>query len=215
MQNETIYVAVGDSLTCGVGASAEEHSFPFQYFQSLKTTHSCKYTNLGCSGMNSTELQQYLEKKNIKKIWRRATDITITIGGNDLIRTYRANGSAWHFLVTTQKLKWNLHRIISNIKTHNPRVHILIMGLYNPGIPTHPHYHRLNTLIQRVNHMYACLSNKYSVDFIDPFHYFLDRTHLLADEIHPNDEGYRKISELFVAKRNQLSSQLNKNPVYP
>lgn len=163
--------------------------------------------NLGCSGMSSSELRQYLEQQEIKSIWQQATDITITIGGNDLIRTFNEKGNKWNFFVTIQKLKWNLQHIFHIIKQHNPSVHVLIMGLYNPGRPEHQLYHRCDSLIRRVNAIYACLSEKYNVNFIDPYDHFKLRPHLLADEIHPNDNGYRKMSELFLMKRQQLKCQ--------
>jgi prepilin-type N-terminal cleavage/methylation domain-containing protein len=96
----------------------------------------------------------------------------------------------------------NLKQILQCICTSNSGAHILVMGLYNPGLPKHPLYVRGDSIIKKVNQIYAKIADAHQkVHFIDPYPHFLHKQSLLADDIHPNDKGYKMMSSLFKAKR--------------
>lgn len=201
------YVAFGDSLTSGVGASIESKALIHKYFSGIKKGSGCKCINLGCSGMSSDELLLYILKPDIQTIWQKATDITITIGGNDLLRTYRNNGSLAHYLITLYKLKRNMQKLLCNFRLYNRNVHVMIMGLYNPGQPEHPLYNRCNFLVQKVNSIYANLSLQHGTEFINPYCAFLHQQDLLNDNVHPNDKGYDVMAQLLIAKRQEADAR--------
>jgi lysophospholipase L1-like esterase len=202
MKNGICYVAFGDSLTRGVGASHEDWSFPNLYFKSIKQTDDCRLINLGQSGMSSTELLHFIQEPEIRKVWQQATDITITIGGNDLLRIYNQGGTWLRYMISLYALNNNLKQILQRICTSNSGAHILVMGLYNPGLPKHPLYVRGDSIIKKVNQIYAKIADAHQkVHFIDPYPHFLHKQSLLADDIHPNDKGYKMMSSLFKAKR--------------
>jgi lysophospholipase L1-like esterase len=201
MENRVFYIALGDSLTAGVGASAHERSFAASFFQSIKQTKECRYMNFGKSGRSSGELLQFLTDPQIRDLLKKATHITITTGGIDLIRAYQNNANLLGYISTIQTLKQNLKHILHNLTETNPNTHIFLMGLYNPGTPDHKLYKLANQLIQRINKFYEEIAKEFDAHAIDPMDSFLNKPHLLADEVHPNDLGYKVITDLFLSKQ--------------
>ncbi|RAK21172.1 lysophospholipase L1-like esterase [Anoxybacillus vitaminiphilus] len=201
MENRVFYIALGDSLTAGVGASAHERSFAASFFQSIKQTKECRYMNFGKSGRSSGELLQFLTDSQIRDLLKRATHITITTGGIDLIRAYENNVHLLGYISTIQTLKQNLQHILHTITETNRNTHIFLMGLYNPGTPDHKLYQLANQFIQRINQVYEETAKDFNVHAINPIDSFLNKPYLLADEVHPNDLGYKVIADLFLSKQ--------------
>jgi lysophospholipase L1-like esterase len=75
------------------------------------------------------------------------------------------------------------------------------MGLYNPGTPDHKLYKLANQLIQRINKFYEEIAKDFDAHAINPMDSFLNKPHLLVDEVHPNDLGYKVITDLFLSKQ--------------
>lgn len=203
MQNHVHYVAIGDSITEGVGASDHSSCFSAKFFHAIRQTPECQYVNLGRSGMSSEQLLRYIEQSDIRDQLEKATDITISTGGIDLINTYKGNGGVADYIVTIRNLKRNVNQLLRQITQRNPSAHVMIMGIYNPGLADHPLYPLANMLLPRINNMYERLASQYRSRFVDLFGEFLNKPHLLADEIHPNDLGYEVIANLFVEKSNR------------
>ncbi|EIJ78452.1 lipolytic protein G-D-S-L family [Bacillus methanolicus PB1] len=201
MENRVFYIALGDSLTEGVGASTHEQSFTARFFQAIKQTKECQYMNFGKSGRSSGELLQFLTDSKIHDLLKRATHITITTGGIDMIRAYENNANFLEYVRTVQTLKQNLRHILHNITETNPNPQILLMGLYNPGAMDHKLYKTANKLIRRINKSYEETAKHFGAHTINPMDSFLNKPHLLADEVHPNDLGYKVITDLFLNKQ--------------
>ena len=206
MENQVFYLALGDSLTEGVGASSHDKSFTDLFFQAIKQTNECQYMNFGKSARCSWELLEFLTDSNIRDLLKKATHITITTGGNDMIRAYRNNATFLEYVRTVQSLEQNLKRILQFITQMNPTSKIFLMGLYNPGLPDHSLYKIANLLIQRINKIYEETAKHFHVVAINPTESFLNKPHLLADEVHPNDLGSRVLADLFLNKYQALKS---------
>ncbi|MFC3885922.1 GDSL-type esterase/lipase family protein [Bacillus songklensis] len=210
MESRVFYIALGDSLTEGVGASTHDQSFTAHFFQAIKQTKECQYMNFGKSGRSSGELLQFLTDSKIRDFLKRATHITITTGGIDMIRAYQNNVNFLEYVRTFQTLKQNLRHILRNTTEMNPTTQVFLMSLYNPGTPDHKLYKVANKLIRRINRLYEETAKQFSVHTIDPLDSFLNKPHLLADEVHPNDLGYKVITDLFLTKYKFVCS-----PFYP
>ena len=61
------YLAVGDSLTEGVGTSPER-CFVAQFFQHLCYSDQCFVRNWGISGMTTAELQELLHTSSMRRL---------------------------------------------------------------------------------------------------------------------------------------------------
>ncbi|MET3697596.1 lysophospholipase L1-like esterase [Bacillus oleivorans] len=206
MENRVFYLALGDSLTEGVGASAHDKSFTSLFFDAIKQTIECEYMNYGKSARCSGELLEFLTDSKIRDLLKRATHITITTGGNDMIRAYRNNATFLEYVRTVRSLEQNLKRILQNITETNPNSKIFLMGLYNPGHTDHSLYNMANLLIQKINKVYEETAKHFRVETINPMGSFLNKPHLLADEVHPNDLGYKVLANLFLNKYRSISN---------
>lgn len=178
MENRVFYIALGDSLTEGVGASTHDQSFTACFFQAIKQTKECQYMNFGKSGRSSGELLQFLTDSKIRDLLKRATHITITTGGIDMIRAYQNNVNFLEYVRTVQTLKQNLRHILHNITETNPNPQILLMGLYNPGTLDHKLYKIANKLIRRINKLYEETAKHFGVHTINPMDSFLNKPHV-------------------------------------
>ena len=75
------YVALGDSITYGVGLSGDEQAFP----EIIAEKYEYELENLAVSGATSGDLLAVVENPDNADILANADVITITIGGNDLM----------------------------------------------------------------------------------------------------------------------------------
>lgn len=91
-QPETLYIAMGDSLAWGDGASVPEHTGYVPrlagYFQGASHGGADTLINLGVGGTTTGELIDTQVAEAVELIGDSATDtrvITISVGGNDLL----------------------------------------------------------------------------------------------------------------------------------
>ena len=102
-QKKVNYVAIGDSLTEGVGDRTAQGGFVPLLARNIDDTYDVqvKSQNFGVSGNTSTQIYKRVTTDNkIQKAIKKADLITITVGGNDVmkvIRTQLANLSETSF----------------------------------------------------------------------------------------------------------------------
>lgn len=81
------YVALGDSLTEGVGDSTKQGGFVPILAQSLSNENDGQYqpVNYGVAGNTSAQILDRLKKQtDLQKDLKQARVMTLTVGGNDL-----------------------------------------------------------------------------------------------------------------------------------
>ncbi len=150
-----LYIALGDSLTAGVGSSDHlSHNFPSLVAQAL----GLALMNLGHPGDTSADILSHghLDLAVAEALSRARDDdpgndvalITITAGGNDMLAFYED-----HFLTgqcpdiptvrtrpecvraleaAIQELRNNLDRILGRLREAAPQAEVIIFTLYNP-----------------------------------------------------------------------------------
>jgi len=150
-----LYIALGDSLTAGVGAGERlSHNFPLLVAKALGLSHM----DLGHPGDTSADLLQHghLDLAVAEAVTRGADDdpdndvvlITITIGGNDLLNFYRdyflsgqcpdaATARARPECVqalqaVVETLAQNLGQALARLRQAAPQAQIVVFTLYNP-----------------------------------------------------------------------------------
>lgn len=196
------YTAVGDSLTFGIGAlpgsgfvplyrrMAEEHLRQFVAFE-----------NLGINGLTSDELVQRLVRDSLfRRHLKNANLITISIGGNDLIRAVKSGGNRPDrerldkALDRCQRNIYNSLSIIHNLKVGgNQPYFIRAVGLYNP----YPTWDEAAEYVTRFNRYLYGLGNGSSFRVADVHSRFAghEKEMLSIDGIHPSTKGHRVIAE--------------------
>lgn len=195
------YVALGDSLTVGVG-TLFSRTFVDHYLelseQALK--HFIYLTICAKAGAITEEILQCLSMPDVALCVAHADIITLTAGGNDLIH------AAEKFLITkkTQDLNDALNDSMTNIAGIIDKIHALnppekntyiirILNLYNPF----PDIPEVDSWIRDFNAHLATFSRMPHIGIVDIYHPFAGKQNeiLSVDHVHPNAIGYKVMAE--------------------
>ena len=221
------YVAIGDSLTKGVGDSTNQGGFVPLLAQSLtnETGLEFKAINYGVAGNTSSQiLTRMQEKKEIQKDLKQAQLLTITVGGNDLRKAIledTSNLDLDRFYKPSKTYVKNLKQIIELARKDNPDLPIYVVGIYNPLYLNFPDLTELQTLVdqwnQRTEETLSAYQGVYFVPINDLLYKGIDgksgvteselgketvTNDALYDEdsFHPNNTGYEIIKEAVLEK---------------
>lgn len=221
------YVAIGDSLTKGVGDSTNQGGFVPLLAQSLtnETDLEFKAINYGVSGNTSGQiLSRMQEKKEIRKDLKQAQLLTITVGGNDLRKAIledTSNLDLDRFEKASKTYEKNLKQIIELARKDNPDLPIFVVGIYNPLYLNFPDLTELQTLVdqwnQRTEETLSAYQGVYFVPINDLLYKGIDgksgvteselgketvTNDALYDEdsFHPNNTGYEIMKEAVLEK---------------
>jgi lysophospholipase L1-like esterase len=195
------YVALGDSLAAGTGASYEGYVDRYAAYIEDDTGARVSVTNLGRNGQTSSELLYVLRNDSS---WRRAVGeadvLTINIGINDLGRAVEAyeNGTCGgtdhqnclREAVQTVEDDWNaIVAELLGLRSISDTI-IRSAGLgYTPFLDTEgvfkPYLGEVTSRIEKI-------ASENGIPYIEAY---LDRGHISQDGLHPNDEGYEVIAE--------------------
>lgn len=197
------YTAIGDSLTTGFGALPGNGFVPaYRRMAEARLRTPVRLTNLGVNGLTTDGLEQRLKGDNSFRLAVREADlITMSIGGNDLIKAAKAAGTRpGELSPLLQKSLRNCKRNISDImstmsqlKAGMPKPYIIrIVGLYNP----YPQVNEATEWVRQFNR-YASGYSSRVCGFASIYNEFAgnERGFLFIDHIHPNGRGYRVIAD--------------------
>jgi len=216
------YVAIGDSLTQGVGDTTNQGGFVPLLAQSLtnETDFEVKAINYGASGNTSSQiLSRMQEKKEIGKDLKQARLMTLTVGGNDLRKAVledTSNLDLDRFDKPAKRYVKNLKQIIDLARKDNPDLPIYVVGIYNPLYLNFPDLTDLQTVVdqwnQRTEQTLVAYKDVYFVPVNDLLYKGIDgksgvteweqgketiTNDALYDEdsFHPNNTGYEIMKE--------------------
>ncbi|WHY03181.1 SGNH/GDSL hydrolase family protein [Neobacillus sp. DY30] len=201
-KKEQQIVAIGDSLTEGIGDESEyggyvgilNHTFEDN---NLKIT----VENYGKKGNRSDQLLKRLEKEDIESAIKESDIVLITIGANDIMNVLKSN-----FMNVTmdpfqeERVKYaeRLRAIFNKINDLNKDTEIYLIGFYNPFERHFAEIKELEMIIDSWNAAGESVSEEYeNVRFIPTKDLFSNsNTDLLAeDEFHPNTTGYKLMAQ--------------------
>lgn len=204
-------VAVGDSLTEGVGDSTNSGGYLAYLEKKLMSEKGVKEVhikNFGNSGDTTPDLIKNLSKPNISKEIQQADIVMITIGGNDLMEVVRENLFNLSYPIfknPQQKYIERIDKIISMIRDENESAYITLVGLYNPFYQWLGSVEDFKQVLDDWNDGSERVLQKYHhthfVKIDDIFENNEDDL-LYKDKFHPNDLGYEKIA-------NRIYEELN------
>lgn len=197
------YTAIGDSLTTGFGAMPGNGFVPvYRRMSEVALRSFVAHTNLGINGLTTAELEERVRHNPLfRQALREADIITVSIGGNDLIRAAKAAAghsvsSADAFEQAFKEARKHFDRMmdrIYQIKGGEGRPYLIrIVGLYNP----YPQLTAASAWVRRVNRQLAQYNSRVC-GFADIYDAFSGRERelLSIDHLHPNGKGYRVIAE--------------------
>jgi lysophospholipase L1-like esterase len=194
------YLALGDSLTEGIGANNSSAHFVAQYFKHLRHSNQCYVRNFGISGMTSDELLSLVNNPAMIRLLPKVNHITITTGGCDFINLYENNELTLKKIIrTTRKLQDNVKKILTLVRKENPAAVLRVLGFYIPLPAYEIGVGKASFLIQSLNRAYEKICNQFGAKLVDPFDVFLNRKDYFSDEVHPNQTGYDELAKLFIS----------------
>jgi len=196
--SHTRYMAMGDSLVAGYGAIPATEGYVYLLYRSgaFDTIPNTIFCNAGVPGATSSDVLAYQVPQAIKNF--RPGVITLSVGGNDLVRIMEGADPA----TVLQEFQNNLIQIFLALKsapeTQNARIYI--SNLYSiPEIPDS------EVVVPIFNQIVAGVASSFGVPVADVYSAFKGKNGLLlvdrhgADplQIHPTNAGYRVMAKAF------------------
>lgn len=208
-------IAIGDSLTEGVGDSTDSGGYvPLLKKDLLETNKfaSFEISNRGKSGNTTDQLVNRINKSaDIQEEIKNADMIFITIGSNDLMKVVRSNilNQATIDMFDKPKEKYisDLTELYSLLRSLNKDAIIYQLGIYNPYYEVFEEITQLQLIVDDWNKATeSILSEDKKAYFVPISEQMQDSdstvNSLLSedDHFHPNDIGYRVIAKAFFDK---------------
>ncbi len=232
------YVAIGDSLTQGVGDTSNQGGFVPILAQNLTDTYNydVSFSNYGVSGNTSKQiLTRMQEKKDIQKSLSKADFMTLTVGGNDVMTVIRKNFtnlSVSTFTKPAKNYQDCLRQIIDLARAENKDLVIYVLGIYNPFYLNFPQMTKMQEIIDNWNNVTEKVTAEYDNVYFVPINDALykgvngeegivatsgDQTTVVNDALfgedhfHPNNIGYQIMSDKIKERINETKNKWHKN----
>lgn len=173
------YVALGDSLTAGVGSQDQKKTFPYVFAQSLeKKGNVVILVNLSQSGAKSKDVLQYQVSQALQE---NPDYITLLIGINDI-----------HSLVQVGEFEKNFQEIVKQLNVEN-KAKIIILNLPYLGsgqLVLPPYSLLLDFQTKRYNDIIQKVASSYNLPVVDLYTQTKNNQTYSADQFHPSGKGY-------------------------
>ena len=195
------YVALGDSLTAGIGSDLFSPDFVDRYAGKASALLQKRVIidKFARSGATSGEILASLDIPVICETLKASDIVTLTAGGNDLIdaaelflidqnedRLFNALESA---IITIKKIMERIHDL--HHPKHN-RYIMRILNLYNPF----PNIPQAEPWLQKFNSHLNEYARYPHIEVADIYGAFNGKQRELLRGIHPNDQGYEVMAEV-------------------
>lgn len=178
-----VYMALGDSLTSGVGAEKYEQTYPYLVAQRLaKLYGGVTLENKSFPGATSLDMAKDPLKKTIEA---QPQIITIMIGTNDIHGTTKAT-----FIGNYREI---LNRLTQET---GARIYVIsVPYIGDASLMRWPYNFYFDWRVRSFNRGIKSLARQYGVDYIDLYTPTLDifrknGPHYSSDRFHPSAEGY-------------------------
>ncbi|WP_228275840.1 GDSL-type esterase/lipase family protein [Gracilibacillus oryzae] len=154
-KEETHIVAIGDSLTHGVGDETDNGGYVGVLAEHFDNENmNVTLDNFGKPGNRSDQLLKRLDNEEIVTSIEEADIVLITIGANDIMKIVRDNFmdlTEEPFLAERGPYKERLEQIMDRILTIQPDTEIYLLGFYNPFEKYFSDIEALDSILTRWN----------------------------------------------------------------
>jgi lysophospholipase L1-like esterase len=203
--NDTRYMALGDSLSAGYAAHPATQGFVYQLYQSgvIDNVNNLLFCDIGVPNATSSDILTFqvpqvgLFFADTGQPYRKV--ITLTAGGNDLLQILEGADPN----VVIPKLASNLASILGTLAVKFPEARIYVANQYDPLLPVSGEA----ALIAAANLAIAGVVQSFptTATLVDVFSAFEGRSGLLLVErrgadtfqVHPTDAGYNVMAQAF------------------
>ena len=191
------YVAMGDSLTAGVGVDNYEKSFPFLIAKNFAATgNDVVLKDRAFPGLKTADLKGDLLEQTIKD---QPNIVTLLIGVNDI-----------HGNISKSEFKSNYEEILSRL-TKETKAKIFVVNLPFIGginLLRFPYNFYFDYQTKQFNEVIKNLAENYNVKYVDLYSKTVDEfkkegDHYASDSFHPSAKGYEEWAKIIYASINQ------------
>lgn len=211
-KNDLEIVAIGDSLTQGVGDESESGGFVGILDHTFEDNDlKISVENYGKRGNRTDQLLKRLENKDIEASIRKADSVIITIGSNDIMKVVKSNFinlTMEPFQIEREEYIKRLKAIFTKINELNPDAQIYLVGFYNPFERFFSDIKELEIIINDWNNVSMLATEEFEyVHYIPIADLFVGpEIELLADDLfHPNISGYKLIADRVLDNLQEIS----------
>jgi lysophospholipase L1-like esterase len=199
-------LVLGDSLARGTGDETGR-GFAADVLEAVKKRGPGELANLSVNGAESPEVLDLVRSPNVGSLAASASLILLSIGGNDLSHAVPRgpepeSGVRAVEEVTAARSRYaqNLRASLTALRTANPAVPILIVGLYDPFGIGGPAGRLGSSVVLQWNTIQTETALAFpGVTVVPTFDLFEGRPDRLAvDKFHPNRHGYAAIAARMV-----------------
>lgn len=201
-QRDVNIVAIGDSLTRGVGDETEQNGYVGILERSLnKEREIATFENFGVPGNRTDHLLERLDNPDIVEAIGDADLVLLTIGANDIMKVARENMMHLEieaFMNEREVYEQRLNEILETIEGYNVKADIYLLGIYNPFEMYFEEIEELNQIVEAWNNTGRDLAEeKDNVTFIPMIDLFTEQNDSVFadDNFHPNYNGYYLMAE--------------------
>lgn len=197
------YLALGDSLTRGVGDETNNFGFTGLLAEELNkwpAISEVELDNRGKNGRRSDQLLSLVKSGHYDKELKKADLITITLGGNDVMKVVKKdlfNLDVKMFEKALPPFTERYEEIVAYIRSQT-EAPIVLIGFYNPFTIVTDQYTPFENIIEDWNNEIALLTeetpNACFVQIEDLFDSNMDMVYH-TDYFHPNAKGYEHMAE--------------------
>lgn len=199
---ETHVVAVGDSLTQGVGDSTGNGGYVGILDKKISQTNKrVEFENYGHRGDRSDQLLKRLDDPKVSTAISDADIVLITIGANDIMQVLKENFTNLNieeFKDERVHYEKRLKSVFSKIQGLNPDTEIYLIGFYNPYDRYFKDIEELAIIVDEWNSAGKAITEKLdNVTYIPTKDLFddTDEEIFAEDNFHPNDLGYQRMAK--------------------
>ncbi|MHC5229432.1 SGNH/GDSL hydrolase family protein [Enterococcus sp. LJL99] len=152
------YVAIGDSLTEGIGDSTNSGGFVPLVSRDLEKQlglNGVQVDNFGKNGDRSDQILKRIKKnEEIQKSIASADVITLTFGGNDLMKVVKGDIFSLTEKSFNKPLKAyqkGVKKLLDEVRTYNEHAPIYVVGIYNPFYLYFPEISEMQDIVNNWN----------------------------------------------------------------
>lgn len=194
-------VAVGDSLTQGVGDSRNQGGYVGMIDRTInEDEQQATIQNFGKRGDRTDQLLHRLKDPKVATSVSEADIVLITIGANDIMQVVKENFTHLtydQFAEDRVDYEKRLRAVFDEIQSLNDEADVYLIGFYNPFAKYFPDIKELGIIVDDWNTVGENMTDEYpNISYIPTKDLFTDDTiELFADDhFHPNDIGYERMA---------------------
>ena len=204
LQAETIYyLALGDSLTRGIGDETNQYGFTSilaKEMQKSPNVLSVELDNRGKNGRRSDQMLKLVKSGHYDEELKKASFITITLGGNDVMKIVKKDLFNLKVSMFTKELPLFVERYNEIIRLIREKtdVPIVLVGFYNPLSIITNQATPFESIIKEWNGEIEKISkSEQNICFVPIEDLFSSNVDMVyhTDFFHPNANGYNVMAE--------------------